>query len=94
MTLPDFNPKLLPQVIKFRLRANCCAKVLILDFDPFSIIVLEKVLQKYDIKCDFAFNSAEGFETIDYKRKRPCHCGNKHYLLYFIDLNVGGSEFV
>lgn len=44
MTLPDFNPKLLAQVIKFRLRTNCCSKVLILDYDPFSIIVLERVL--------------------------------------------------
>ncbi|CAK86496.1 unnamed protein product (macronuclear) [Paramecium tetraurelia] len=97
ISLPEFNPKLLTQVIKYRLRNNCCSKVLILDNDSFQIIVLEKVLQKYDIKCDYGFTGSEGLDSIEMKRGRPCHCGNRYYLLYFIDINLpglSGIEFV
>ncbi|CAD8059108.1 unnamed protein product [Paramecium sonneborni] len=95
--LPEFHPKLLAHVIKYRLRTNCCSKVLLLDNDPFSIIVLQKVLQKYDIKCDYCFNGVQAMEIIENKKNQPCHCGNRFYLLYIIDLNIPilqGGEFV
>ncbi|CAK88364.1 unnamed protein product (macronuclear) [Paramecium tetraurelia] len=95
--LPEFHPKLLAHVIKYRLRTNCCSKVLLLDNDPFSVIVLQKVLQKYDIKCDYCFNGVQAMEIIENKKRQPCHCGNRFYLLYIIDLNIPilrGGEFV
>ncbi|CAD8097761.1 unnamed protein product [Paramecium sonneborni] len=92
ISLPEFNPKLLTQVIKYRLRNNCCSKVLILDNDCFQIIVLEQVLKKYDIKCDYGFTGSEGLDIIEIKRGRPCHCGNRYYLLYFIDINLPGMS--
>ncbi|CAD8047745.1 unnamed protein product [Paramecium primaurelia] len=95
--LPDFYPKLLTHVIKYRLRNNCCSKVLLLDNDPFSVIVLQQVLQKYDIKCDYCFSGVQAMEIIETKKRQPCHCGNRFYLLYIIDLNIPilrGGDFV
>lgn len=33
---PEFIPKLLQSVIKFKLTNNCCSKVLMIDNDHFS----------------------------------------------------------
>jgi len=37
---PEFTPKLLPSVIKYRLRLTCCSKVLIVDNDHYSVLSL------------------------------------------------------
>ncbi|CAD8086740.1 unnamed protein product [Paramecium primaurelia] len=82
---PELTPKLLSSVIKFRLRLTCCAKVLIVDNDHYSVFSLQKVLEKYNIKCDKAFNGIDAQKLIQNKQNKPCHCGNKSYLLYFIE---------
>jgi len=38
---------------------TCCSKVLIVDNDHYSVLSLQKVLEKYNIKCDKAFNGVE-----------------------------------
>ncbi|CAD8177982.1 unnamed protein product [Paramecium octaurelia] len=82
---PELTPKLLSSVIKYRLRLTCCAKVLIVDNDHYSVFSLQKVLEKYNIKCDKAFNGIEAQKLIQNKQSTPCHCGNRSYLLYFIE---------
>ncbi|CAD8189757.1 unnamed protein product [Paramecium pentaurelia] len=82
---PEFTPKLLPSVIKYRLRLTCCSKVLIVDNDHYSVLSLQKVLEKYNIKCDKAFNGVEAQQMISNKQIKPCHCGNRSYLLFFIE---------
>ncbi|KAM3146020.1 hypothetical protein pb186bvf_001998 [Paramecium bursaria] len=85
---PELNPKLLNTVIKYRLRTECCSKVLIVDNDHYSVYTLQLVLGKYNIKCDKAFNGVDAQQKIDEKERKPCHCKNKSYLLYFIELNL------
>ncbi|CAD8201828.1 unnamed protein product [Paramecium octaurelia] len=85
---PEFTPKLLPSVIKYRLRLTCCAKVLIVDNDHYSVLSLQKVLEKYNIKCDKAFNGVEAQQMISNKQIKPCHCGNRSYLLFFIEFHL------
>ncbi|CAD8173736.1 unnamed protein product [Paramecium octaurelia] len=95
--LPEFTPKLLSSVIKFRLRLTCCAKVLIVDNDHYSVFSLQKVLEKYNIKCDKAFNGIDAQKLIENKQIKPCHCGNKSYLLFFIEFYLpilSGIELV
>ncbi|CAK93973.1 unnamed protein product (macronuclear) [Paramecium tetraurelia] len=85
---PEFTPKLLPSVIKYRLRLTCCSKVLIVDNDHYSVLSLQKVLEKYNIKCDRAFNGVEAQQMISNKQIKPCHCGNRSYLLFFIEFHL------
>ncbi|CAD8110556.1 unnamed protein product [Paramecium sonneborni] len=94
---PEFTPKLLPSVIKYRLRLTCCSKVLIVDNDHYSVLSLQKVLEKYNIKCDKAFNGIEAQQMIYNKQIKPCRCGNKSYLLFFIEFYLplfSGIELV
>ncbi|CAD8203151.1 unnamed protein product [Paramecium pentaurelia] len=94
---PEFTPKLLPSVIKYRLRLTCCSKVLIVDNDHYSVLSLQKVLEKYNIKCDKAFNGVEAQQMISNKQIKPCHCGNRSYLLFFIEFYLplfSGIELV
>ncbi|CAD8203687.1 unnamed protein product [Paramecium octaurelia] len=94
---PELTPKLLPSVIKYRLRLTCCSKVLIVDNDHYSVLSLQKVLEKYNIKCDKAFNGVEAQQMISNKQIKPCRCGNRSYLLFFIEFYLplfSGIELV
>ncbi len=53
---PEFNPKMMNSVIKFKITSGCCSKVLIIDNDYFSVFTLNSLLMRWGIKADKAFN--------------------------------------
>jgi DNA-binding response OmpR family regulator len=60
-------------------------------------MILEIIMRKFQIHADRAFNGVHALHLIEEKRKFPCKCGNKSYLLYFLETNLpilGGLELV
>ena len=55
--------------------------------------MIEVVLAFYNIKADKVFSNEHAFKVLDQKFQQPCKCGNRSYLLYFIDLALPVLKF-
>ena len=62
--------------------------MLIADPEFLNIQVLELILSNYTKKIDRVFTGEEALKKIEEKMDSPCQCGNKSFLLYFINLEL------
>lgn len=50
---------------------------------------LQLILKKFECKIDFAFDGQQAYEMVQDKLEKPCeNCGNKCYIIYFLDINM------
>jgi len=72
---------------KFSIQIPCsCPKILIVDDEPFNLMILERFLSKTGLQCDQAFNGKSALELIQ-KRVRECQICNG-YKVIFLDINM------
>lgn len=64
---PLLVPKLLRSVIKFKITNPCCTKVLLVDSDYQSLLILESIMKKFSISVDLAFNGFHAIQMIEEK---------------------------
>jgi CheY-like chemotaxis protein len=70
-----------------------CAKVLVVDDEPFIISTMRKILRGFDIEPDCASDGQEAVDRVEYSYNKTC-CKN-YYKLIFMDImmpNLDGIE--
>jgi len=65
-----------------------CAKILVVDDNPFNIMAFETVLGSLNLKYDFVYDSKAAIERILQKQNNTC-CGQS-YTVVFMDQEMPG----
>lgn len=53
-----------------------------------TLITMDTILKKAKIRYDKAFDGLHALRLIENKMTYPCFCGNRFYLILFIELNL------
>ncbi len=78
-SLPNTNSGPIPE-------PECdCAKILLVDDEPFNLLVLSAFINSVGVKCDKAENGQIALDMIEQKRSHEC-C--KGYTVVFMDVNM------
>ena len=68
---------------------ECCARVLIVDDEPFNFLGLQSLLKMLDILSDTAIGGIQALEKMTFFKKRPrSTCGHRGYKYIFTDINM------
>ncbi|CAD8122278.1 unnamed protein product [Paramecium sonneborni] len=86
---PILSPKFQQSIVQCSLNSDCCSRVLIVDDEYFNIQCLKLLMNKYQSRCDSAYNGKEALQLVNHKKHHPCKiCGNRYYSLIFLDINM------
>ena len=69
-----------------------CAKILIVDDNPFNIMAFETVLGSLNLKCDYAYNGNSAIEKVVNRLRYSCceHC--RPFMVVFMDQEMPGKS--
>jgi len=86
------NERLLPSDSpRANLNAKCtCAKILVVDDNPFNTMAFEAVLGSLNQKCDSVFDGRSAIERIMYRQKTFCGENCRQYNVVFMDQEMPG----
>jgi len=65
-----------------------CAKILVVDDDPFNIIALESLLKSVDLKCEVSYHGQDAVDKILTRIKTRCSDNCSPFQMVFMDCNM------